>query len=164
MLLNCNSCQKKFVVPDNAITKSGRLVQCGSCGNKWTQFPIENIESEKIDIKEKTKLIKKESFSKKPKIKKNLYTAEYLQKKHGLRIDNSDNTGKNKLSKGQEKKSTFGFYSYIFFLFVFLVTTFGILELTKEKIIYQYPSSELYINYLYEVIEIVTVSFAQFIN
>ena len=42
MILTCNSCAKKFVVPDNAITASGRMVQCGSCGNKWKQFPIKN--------------------------------------------------------------------------------------------------------------------------
>ena len=41
MILECKSCQKKFLVPDNAITNVGRLVQCSSCGNKWTQFPIE---------------------------------------------------------------------------------------------------------------------------
>ena len=52
MLLNCNSCQKKFLVPDSAITKSGRLVQCGSCGNKWNQYPIENNKLKKI-IKKK---------------------------------------------------------------------------------------------------------------
>ena len=40
MILECKSCQKKFIVPDNAITKAGRLVQCSSCGNKWTQFPV----------------------------------------------------------------------------------------------------------------------------
>ena len=28
------------IVPDNAITNAGRLVQCSSCGNKWTQFPV----------------------------------------------------------------------------------------------------------------------------
>ena len=42
MILSCNSCGKKFVVPDKAITENGRLVQCGSCGNKWKQFPIKN--------------------------------------------------------------------------------------------------------------------------
>ena len=51
MLLNCTSCQKKFIVPDSAVTKSGRLVQCGSCGNKWTQYPVEN-----------TNLIKKKNY------------------------------------------------------------------------------------------------------
>ena len=43
MLIECNSCQKTFVVPDNAITSGGRLVQCSSCGNKWTQHPINKI-------------------------------------------------------------------------------------------------------------------------
>ena len=43
MILTCNSCGKKFVVPDNAITTSGRMVQCGSCGNKWKQFPMGEI-------------------------------------------------------------------------------------------------------------------------
>ena len=40
MILSCDSCQKKFVVPDQAITSAGRVVQCGTCGNKWKQFPI----------------------------------------------------------------------------------------------------------------------------
>ena len=42
MILSCNSCEKKFVVPDQAITADGRIVQCGACGNKWKQFPIED--------------------------------------------------------------------------------------------------------------------------
>ena len=40
MILECKSCQKKFIVPDNAIPNAGRLVQCSSCGNKWTQYPL----------------------------------------------------------------------------------------------------------------------------
>ena len=59
MLVNCNSCKKKFIVPDYAITKSGRLVQCGSCGSKWTQYPIiDNIKKEEIKVK-KSSIAKK---------------------------------------------------------------------------------------------------------
>ena len=47
MILSCNSCGKKFVVPDQAITSSGRMVQCGSCGNKWKQFPVKSEINEK---------------------------------------------------------------------------------------------------------------------
>ena len=47
MILNCNSCEKKFVVPDSAIGKEGRLVQCSSCGNKWKQFPIAQTKNTK---------------------------------------------------------------------------------------------------------------------
>ena len=53
MILNCNSCGKKFVVPDQAISSAGRIVQCGSCGNKWKQFPIKNEikKSNIVDVK-----------------------------------------------------------------------------------------------------------------
>ena len=71
MILTCNSCGKKFVVPDSAITASGRTVQCGSCGNKWKQFPVNEIKktqpvtsvkkivSETPKIQQKTTAIKK---------------------------------------------------------------------------------------------------------
>ena len=41
---------------------------------------------------------------------------------------------------------------------------FGILDLSKEVIILKYPTSEMYINYLYEVIEITKVSITVFVN
>ena len=155
MLVNCNSCQKKFIVPDGAITQSGRLVQCGSCGNKWTQYPIQNLELKK------KKFIKKIKNIKKTRVKKNLYTAEYLQKKHGLVIEKTNDLSIEKIS---DRKSNFGFYSYVIFLFVFAITLFGILELTNEIIVMKYPFLELYINYFYEVIEIIKLSLTEFIN
>ena len=89
MIIQCNSCQKSFSVPDGAITMSGRLVQCGSCGNKWTQFPIKEKKAKKQKeveqpiIKQnstKLKTIKKKT---KTKTKKNFnpYSEEYLRKK-----------------------------------------------------------------------------------
>ena len=48
MILSCNSCKKKFVVPDEAITASGRLVQCSACGNKWNQFPVNSKQKDII--------------------------------------------------------------------------------------------------------------------
>ena len=76
MILECKSCQKKFIVPDNAITNAGRLVQCSSCGNKWTQFPITKKEVINKPIKTPAK-IKVEKITstierKKKKVKKNL--------------------------------------------------------------------------------------------
>ena len=57
MILSCNSCGKKFVVPDNAITEAGRLVQCSACGNKWKQFPVN--QGQKINKKEPERKIQK---------------------------------------------------------------------------------------------------------
>ena len=92
MLVNCNSCQKKFNVPDSAITESGRLLQCGSCGNKWTQYPIKERVVKEIrkitqtEIKKPTKENKIKNTTKKKKREINLYSEEYLKKKHGLEI------------------------------------------------------------------------------
>ena len=102
MILTCNSCSKKFVVPDNAITAAGRMVQCGSCGNKWKQFPIGKIKktqstsrSQKVASRpkqiqqnnQKPKKIKK-TVTKKPR-EISLYSPEYLAKKHGIKINDS---------------------------------------------------------------------------
>tara|TARA_B100000795_G_C22626223_1_gene370822 strand:- start:252 stop:725 length:474 start_codon:yes stop_codon:yes gene_type:complete len=157
MLVNCNSCQKKFIVPDAAITKSGRLVQCGSCGSKWTQYPI--IEK----IKKVEKIIKNPNIKKK-RAKKNLYSPEYLQKKHGLVIKNSNDAVEQKTYGGKTKKNSFGFYSYLIILFIFLSTLFGILHLTKQMIIQKYPFSEIYIDYFYDVINIIKTSILLFLN
>ena len=158
MLLNCNSCQKKFIVPDGAITKSGRLVQCGSCGNKWTQYPEKDISiKKKLDNKSKTKITKTSS-------KRNLYSPDYLKKKYGLDIEVNKNYKVNETLNVKKKGTNFGFYSYIIIVFVFLAALFGILSLIEKMIIFKYPSTEIYINYFYEVINIIKFSLAEFIN
>ena len=158
MLVNCKSCLKKFVLPDSAISESGRLVQCGSCGNKWTQFPVKNIP---ID---KKKPIKSKPAIKATRPKKNLYSREYLKKKHGIDIHTIQTETKKISSHNSKKESSFGFYSYVIFLFVFFTTLISILNLTKELIIIKFPALEVYINYLFEVIDIIKISLTEFIN
>ena len=169
MILECKSCQKKFIVPDNAIPSTGRLVQCSSCGNKWTQYPVsKNIVTEKNyptkkEVSKKTvkapqKVKEQKIFNapltKKKKVNKrtgpSIYSKEYLEKKHGIKID-----GKNKnLSKEKSvikySQSYFGFYSYLFIFFFLIFSVIGILNLTKEIIIFHFPFTEIYIEYLFE--------------
>ena len=158
MILECKSCQKKFLVPDNAITSSGRLVQCSSCGNKWTQFPIKKknelykkqTESRELFTK-KSKTIKKKTFRKSGP---SIYSREYLEKKHGIKIGGSSSKEfLKKTIKNKEKLKGFGFYSYFFTMLIFVITLFGILNLTKENLIFHFPFLEIYIDMLYENIE-----------
>ena len=157
MILTCNSCEKKFVVPDNAISATGRLVQCSSCGNKWTQFPI----SKKIKTKEKISKIKLppkkiQSSTKiaKRKTKKktgpNLYSPEYLAKKHGIKLDSKipikDKTTKNKT------KVSFGFYYSLIVWVIILISILRLVYFGQNIIVEQFPISEIYINYLFESI------------
>ena len=46
MIIQCESCSKKFIAKDSDIPKEGRMVQCGYCSVTWHQMPV--LESAKI--------------------------------------------------------------------------------------------------------------------
>ena len=158
MILECKSCQKKFIVPDNAITNAGRLVQCSSCGNKWTQFPIrkkiidapKKITS-KVENEEKiTKVIKKQKRKIPKRIGPAIYSKEYLEKKHGIKINEKFSKTSKVVKTKKNQQSYFGFYSYLILSIITVSFLVGILNLTKEIIIFNFPFTEIYIEYLFE--------------
>mgnify|MGYP003954543099 CR=1 FL=1 len=158
MILSCNSCEKKFVVPDAAISASGRTVQCGSCGNKWKQFPINNQKNKDQLIKKissnKTKTIKPNKITK-PKKKRvsqtkeiSLYSPEYLKKKHGISISNINSD----IKTSSVKKVSFGFYNSIIIFIVVVITFSKGLHFFQEFIVETLPFTEFYLNYFFESI------------
>jgi len=42
MIIQCDSCARKFIVKDKDIPKKGREVQCGYCSSTWHQMPTSN--------------------------------------------------------------------------------------------------------------------------
>ena len=54
MIIQCESCSKKFIVKDSDIPKKGRAVQCGYCSVTWHQMPVTTS----------TKTVKKTQISK----------------------------------------------------------------------------------------------------
>ena len=40
MIIQCESCSRKFITKDSDIPKEGRVVQCGYCSVTWHQMPI----------------------------------------------------------------------------------------------------------------------------
>ncbi len=163
MILTCNSCAKKFVVPDNAITASGRMVQCGSCGNKWRQFPVGEI-TKPQSISRPQKVVSKSQIVKqkiqKPKKAKrtapkkpreiSLYSPEYLAKKHGIKI----NETKDPIKKSQKKKEavSFGFYNSLILFVFLLISLTRILYFAQDILVSYFPMSEFYLNYFFESI------------
>ena len=158
MIIQCTSCEKKFNVPDSAITAAGRLVQCSSCGNKWTQYPIEKkaqISSTQVN---KPPIAKSKKISK----KKNPipYSEEYINQKWGSSIKNYvDKKGLNKKISKSKKQSTnkevsFGFFNYIIMFFVSSTFLIGILSFERSRISRKFPFLDPYINSFFESIEI----------
>ena len=48
MIIQCESCSRKFVVEDRDVPEEGRTVQCGYCSVTWHQMPVSiPTESEK---------------------------------------------------------------------------------------------------------------------
>ena len=159
MILNCNSCGKKFVVPDQAITPTGRMVQCGSCGNKWKQFPITSeIKKSTIEQKtnvKKTNLKKSPNITKIPKPKKkkvkkireiSLYSPEYLAKKHGIKLD--EDFKKTPI----HNKVSFGFYNSLILLLVLMIAISKSLHFFQDFIIELFPFTSFYLDYFFESI------------
>ena len=161
MILTCNSCGKKFVVPDTAITASGRMVQCGSCGNKWRQFPLNKIQKKEI-VSAPKKIVSKprqviQKIQKTNKVKKktikkireiSLYSPEYLAKKHGININ--ETVSKKTDIKQKNSKVSFGFYSSLLIFFVTIIFFSRTLYFSQEFIVDLFPNTEYYINYFFE--------------
>ena len=163
MILTCNSCGKKFVVPDSAITASGRMVQCGSCGNKWRQFPVGEVKKSQSVPRAKKVVPKpqpdKQKIQKLKKVKRttpkkpreiSLYSPEYLAKKHGIKINETHTV--NKISRKEKDKVSFGFYNSLIVFIFFVIALSRILYFSQGFIISNIPASEYYLNYFFESI------------
>ena len=58
MIIQCQSCSRKFVVKDQDIPTQGRVVQCGYCSVTWHQMPVES-KAKNIEVKKVNKPLKK---------------------------------------------------------------------------------------------------------
>ena len=164
MIITCNCGEKKFTLPDNSIPEAGRMVQCGFCGLKWKQFPVDIINksqsvskvtavvSKPRPIQQKVPQSKK---SKKRNIKPreiSLYSPEYLAKKHGIKINDTDL--KNTVSKIEKNKNkvSFGFYNSLILFLVLIIAFSKGLHFSQKFIVQSFPFTEYYLDYFFETI------------
>ena len=163
MIITCNCGEKKFTLPDNSIPTTGRMVQCGFCGLKWKQFPVGDVEKTQSIARQKKAVSKpqpiKQEMEKPKKVKRtaskkpreiSLYSPEYLAKKHGIKIN--DTQPEKKISKQEKSKVSFGFYNSLLVFIFFVITLSRILYFSQEFIITNIPASEYYLNYFFESI------------
>ena len=160
MIITCNCGLKKFSLPDNSIPAAGRMVQCGSCGLKWKQFPVNEINNtepiskikkivsdpKRVQPKiQKTKKIKKTSARKPREI--NLYSPEYLAKKHGIKLNNDEVK-----KTSSNKKVSLGFYNSLLLFIVLIIFLSRGLYFIQDFVIQKLPFTEFYLKYFFESI------------
>ena len=175
MIIQCNSCDKKFSVPDGAITEAGRLVQCSSCGNKWTQYPLKQTP----EIVKTPPIVTKAAPKKKTqKLKGPVpYSKEYMQEKWGTSIEKYA-VDKGLTSKVKKVKTTtkiqkqpksktiekpgFGFFNYIITYSILSIFFIGILNFERSRIGRKFPVLEPYIDHFFESLEIFKILILDF--
>ena len=176
MIIQCKSCQKKFLVSENAIPKEGMEVQCGVCSNTWFQkpkikkseikkkakpkFKSEKITQEKIetasDGKKYTFLGKQWAVvlpsGKVGRLAKSSIGKE-LDEKIGKSIDPSVESMSIATSEKNEKNQGIGFLTSIFIILIGAIFTIGVLETFKNELVVYWPELEFYLEYVYETLE-----------
>ena len=168
MIIQCESCQKKFVVPDSAVTAKGRLVQCSSCGNKWTQYPIKRKSPKIANVKNITKQ-SKQKVKRKKTSGIDVYSAEYLQKKHGIKIidpssSNLKTKGSNQNKIGKKGSVSFGFFNYLITISILSIFFVGILNFERSRLSRKFPFLEPYIEGFFETLNNFKIIFIDFIT
>ena len=113
--------------------------------------------------KVENKIIPAKKIAKKKKRQINLYSEEYLAKKHGLTIKDDSSVKKNQ-KKQKNENYGLGFYGWVIIIVIFFIFIHGILNLNQNFIIEKFPTSEIYINYFFEVHEIIKVAILELFN
>ena len=54
MIIECKNCSKKFIVNEEDLPSSGRMVQCGNCSTQWLQKPTSTTTPESTATPEST--------------------------------------------------------------------------------------------------------------
>ena len=171
MIISCPKCSKKFQVPDNAIPKTGRTVQCSSCSNEWMQYPVK--EPKVVQIKNPIPTKKAPSINKVRKVQKKTsgpapYSKEYMEQKWGSSVKNyaqqkgisKKKTGTKKIQKTitaklneKREKPSFGFFNYIITYSIGLTFLVGILNFERTRLSRKFPVLEPYIDTFFETID-----------
>jgi hypothetical protein len=70
-----------------------------------------------------------------------------------------------KIKKNQKNENYgLGFYGWILIIVIFFIFLHGVLNLNQNFIIEKFPASEIYINYFFEVHEMIKVAILELFN
>ena len=136
MIIQCESCSRKFLVKDTDIPKEGRMVQCSNCSQKWFQTPIKV----KAPVKRKRKRVKKK--------------IEEVEINSIQKI--IDPSSQDSVSEVYKPKQGLGFFGYIFLLIIIILSAIGVLKTFEDDLINYFPKIEYIFELLNEQLQYVS--------
>ncbi len=151
MIINCPNCDKKFEIDKKLIPVDGRLLQCGSCNNKWF-FKIENNEEKTIS----TQIIENS---------KNLSEEEEVNlsdEKHD-KVEPSNNL-KKEFTKKTNKKNNINLFKALIVIVISFIALILILDTFKLQFSLIIPNIEVILDNLYQSINDIKLFILDLIN
>ena len=128
MIITCPCCEKKYNVDENKIPKDGRVLKCGSCGQKWF-FKIEkeiNLESDLV-----------------------LESVDNNENNFTINQSGNDRLSKNK-SLNAKTINYKKFFKLLIVVCISIITLFLLLDTFKNNIKILIPNIDFYLNNLYQ--------------
>ena len=128
MIITCPCCEKKYNVDENKIPKDGRVLKCGSCGQKWF-FKIEkeiNLESDLV-----------------------LESVDNNENNFTINQSGNDRLSKNK-SLNAKTINYKKFFKLLIVVCISIITLFLLIDTFKNNIKILIPNIDFYLNNLYQ--------------
>ena len=131
MEIKCPNCNKSFNVNDKMIPSKGRLLQCGSCSNKWF--------FKKKEIK---------TFS----LEKSIDIVPDKKKSKNQNLENEENTIIEKKKIQIDKNNKINYMNLFLVIIISLVALVILLDTFKLQISNFFPSINIILDNLYQTI------------
>ena len=141
MIITCDQCLKKFEIESNLIPKSGRLLQCSSCGQKWFY---------KRHISEETKVFLEPQDIKIKKIE------PIIKEDNNIKIFNDSETikkNKRKHSYRRLESKKLSFLNVILVFIISIIALIVLLDTFRSPISLMIPGIEFILESLYETLK-----------
>ena len=151
MIINCPNCDKKFEIDKKLIPSDGRLLQCGSCNNKWF-FKIEKNEEKTISTQviENSKNLSEE-------IEGNLSDEIHDEAE-------PSNNSKKEFTEITNKKNNINFFKVLIVIVISFIAIILILETFKVQLSIIIPNIEIVLDNLYQSINDIKLFVLDLIN
>ena len=166
MIISCIKCNKKFTVDDKLIPELGRILECGSCTHQWHYIPILVI-NKNIDTKKTEDIIKNHEpfiFDKNTNenntiVEKNIPSVDNNNTENSIPNFENDNDQVEPVNDNDQvepvienKKKKSNFLSKLLVIIITFVAVIIILDTFRDQLLSIFPSLDLYLNSLYNVL------------
>tara|TARA_Y100000590_G_scaffold456697_1_gene607785 strand:+ start:664 stop:1128 length:465 start_codon:yes stop_codon:yes gene_type:complete len=154
MQISCPNCQKTFNLEDNLIPIKGRLLQCGSCQNKWfyKKNEINNNSENNSNLQ-----------IKKSEVKKIKVLESFKNKTNNFKEEKITSPTTNKIEKKTKIKKT-NLFKLFFSLVISFIALILLIDTFKLQIAKIFPQIESILYNLYETLKDIYLFFKDFVK